>query len=815
MNQAYPLTPPLSEDGIAAALRRKSAEYQRAAEAFQASERFLQSLLDHLPVMIYRKDLAGCLTFANRHHCERYGQHLESLLGKSDAELAPPDLAAESAADHRTVIESRTTLEKDEIQVTADGARRWIHVIKVPITDPAGRIIGVQGMYWDVTEKKRVEGELVKLSSAVEQSPVSIVVTDLRGNIEYANPRFSEVTGYSLDEVKGRNPRVLKSGETPSGEYQKLWETVSTGGTWRGEFHNRRKNGELYWEEAAISPIRDATGRTTHFLAVKEDITARKLVQEELTAAKVAAEAAAKAKSEFLANMSHEIRTPMNGVIGMTNLLLDTKLEPEQRQFAESVRNSADNLMTIINDILDFSKIEAGKLAFEELDFELVENVESTATMLAERAQSKGIELVYVVADDVPTRLRGDPGRLRQVLTNLLGNAIKFTERGEVVLRVGLEAETPTHVALRFGITDTGIGIPPETQKRLFQSFHQADNSTTRRFGGTGLGLAISKQLVLLMHGEIGVESVVGQGSTFWFTVRLEKQAGAPRTDRPAPRDLSHVRVLVVDDNATNRQILSHQLVGWKMTHASAEGGREALVQLRAAAAAGQPHRIALLDMQMPEMDGMTLARTIKGDPAIAATRLIMLTSLGQRFTKEELAAAGIEAYLVKPVHATRLFDTLVAISGGQPAEPARSGPANVLPATPLPVFALRVLVAEDNQVNQRIAVAQLKKFGCTVDVVANGLEVLEALSRLKYDLIFMDCQMPEMDGYEATKTIRELEHQHPQACQWKVPMPIVAMTANAMLGDREVCLTSGMDDYLSKPIRPSELQSVLERWKV
>ena len=815
MSEVAPSPPP--DETLASALRKKNAEYQRAIEAFQASEHFLQSLLDHLPVMIYRKDIEGRLTFANRYYCERYGQPLENLLEKTEFDLSPADLAQQKHVDNLKVIATCTTLEKDEVQRKPDGTLSWIHIIKVPITDRSGRVIGTQGMYWDITERKRAEAELLKLSAAVEQSPVSIVVTNLRGNIEYANRRSSEVTGYRNAELVGQNPRILQSGETPSAEYQKLWETITTGGTWRGELHNRRKNGELYWEEAAISPIRDAAGQTTHYLAVKEDITARKRVQEELTSAKLAAEAAAHAKSEFLANMSHEIRTPMNGVIGMTNLLLDTKLDPEQRQFAESVRNSADNLMTIINDILDFSKIEAGKLTFEELDFELTETIESTMTMLSERALTKGLELINVIADDVPTRLRGDPGRLRQVLTNIVSNALKFTDHGEVVLRVGLESATDTHTTIRFAVTDTGIGISPETQKRLFQSFSQADSSTTRKFGGTGLGLAISKQLVLLMGGDIGVESAVGHGSTFWFTAHLEKQSGEPRLAPPHIRELADLRVLVVDDNATNRQILSHQLFAWKMQQQSAEGGQEALGLLRAAAAAGRPHHFALLDMQMPAMDGMTLAHAIKHDPTICGTRLIMLTSLGHRFTKAELQAAGIEAYLVKPVQAVRLFDSLLAIV-------SRSLPPLPLPATggdnknsarvAVPQFGGRILVAEDNQVNQKIACAQLKKFGCTVDVAAHGLEVLEALSRIKYDLIFMDCQMPEMDGYEATQTIRELEQDLKHPCGWKAPIPIVAMTANAMLGDREKCLTVGMNDYVSKPIRPSELQSVLERWR-
>jgi PAS domain S-box-containing protein len=579
-------------------------------------------------------------------------------------------------------------------------------------------------------------------------------------------------------------------------------------------------DGRVSWALTTKIPVRSDAGEIIGTLGVTKDITQLKETEFELGRARDAAIESSRIKSEFLANMSHEIRTPMNGVIGMTGLLLDTELTTVQREFAETIRNSADSLLTIINDILDFSKIEAGKLSFETLDFDLVETVEGALDMFAEKARFKGIELASEVPADIPTRLRGDAGRLRQVITNLLGNGIKFTEKGEVVVRLAKESETEKDIVISFSIKDTGIGIPVEVQNRLFQAFTQADNSTTRRFGGTGLGLAISKQLVAMMGGEIGVRSEPGKGSTFWFTARLGKQTGAPE---PTPsiyfRDLFDLRVLVVDDNATNRQILRHQLFAWKMQKGSASNGFEALDLLRAAAKEGKPYELALLDMQMPEMDGMTLAKSIKADPAIASTRLIILTSMGYTHTQEELKDAGVDAFLVKPVKQSRLFDCLVNVLGRAAAEhvftkPAKdAAPQPERPASETPqVNKTRILLAEDNVVNQKVALAQLRTLGFSADSAVNGHEVITALSKTPYDIILMDCQMPEMDGYEATRLIRQAEKSPGVA--WKAPVKIIAMTANAMSGDREKCIAAGMDDYLSKPVRRAELALAMARWK-
>lgn len=642
------------------------------------------------------------------------------------------------------------------------------------------------------------------------QSPNLICICGFDGNFKRTNPAVNEILGYSDEELKAGTIALLIAPEDRSRVLRAMYKLAKGTQSLSIECHCMAADGTkppILWNATRSD---DGTG----FYATGHDITDRKLAEQQLIAAKEAAESAMQAKSDFLATMSHEIRTPMNGVIGMNGLLLDTPLTAEQREFSESVRNSAETLLTIINDILDFSKIEAGKLLFEELDFNIVETVEGTLEMLAEKAQSKGIELLGSVDSKVPKYLKGDPGRLRQILINLASNGIKFTDDGEVLLRASLVEENVEDAVLRFEVTDTGIGIPPEAQKRLFQSFSQADSSTTRKYGGTGLGLAICKKLVAQMEGEIGVDSEAGKGTTFWFTVKLAKQKNPQPDDKKLNLDISNARVLVVDDNATNRQILHHQVLAWKMANGSAADGFEALDRLREAVQAGHPYDVALLDMQMPGMDGMMLAKTIKADPILAKTHLIILTSLGNHFTSEELADAGVEAYLVKPLKQSRLFDTLVNVlsvvpEGADSDEKVAPKAAKSAP----PFFARKVLVAEDNQVNQRIAVAQLKKLGCTVDVAANGIEALEMMPRLGYDLVLMDCQMPEMDGYEATRAIRKREEQGGKACRWKSPMVVVAVTANAMQGDREKCVEAGMNDYITKPMRGDDLRRVLERW--
>ena len=686
---------------------------------------------------------------------------------------------------------------------------------------------------WEIVERKRdkekLQAEEVCLRAITGSAQDAIIMITPQGTISFWNPAAEHMFGYTAGEAIGQDLHTLLAPARYRTMFTKAFplfcQTGQGGAIGKTlELHAVCKDGREIPVELSLSALQLPAG--WHAVGIMRDITARKRAEQErnetnaalLRQTEIAEEMAARAeiasiaKSEFLANMSHEIRTPMNGVIGMTGLLLDTELNQEQRHYAEVVRASGESLLGLINDILDFSKIEAGKLDLELLDFDLAGLLEDFADTLAARAHEKGLELLCSIDPATPTLLQGDPGRLRQVLANLVGNAIKFTEAGEIVVHVAMVTETDAVALLEFTVRDTGIGIPADKIDLLFDKFSQVDASTTRRYGGTGLGLAICKQLVGLMGGNIDVVSEPGAGSVFRFTVQMGKQAEA-RTKAPLRADLRGMRILVVDDNATNRELLLTHLGSWEMRPSEASGSLAALAALRQAVDDGDPFTIAVIDMQMPDMDGETLGRIIHADTILADTRMVMLTSLGARGDARRFAEIGFSGYLTKPVRLQELKGVLAL---------ACSSPTEAVP-TPQPIvtrhtirenlnlFAAstaRILLVEDNLTNQQVALGLLKKLGLKADTVANGAEAVKAVALIPYDLVLMDVQMPVMDGLEATRRIRR------QQAAGQIPaVPIIAMTAHAMRGDKEKCLEAGMNDYLTKPVVAQMLIEMLLQW--
>jgi PAS domain S-box-containing protein len=639
------------------------------------------------------------------------------------------------------------------------------------------------------------------------------------GHILMANQTLADIFGYSSpEELISNVPDIRSMIASPAKRKELALELEQHGSCTNCEAQLYRKDGQTIVEVSVNAyATRGEQGEILYLDGMLTDITARKKA-EEMRVARDAAESASLAKSSFLANMSHEIRTPMNGIIGMTGLLLDTSLRPEQREFTETIRTSADALMAIINDILDFSKIEAGKLDLEELNFDLRHTLEDTCDILALRAQQKGLELICQVDPQVPSLLVGDPGRLRQMIINLTSNAIKFTAAGEVSIIVSLQELLGGEVLLRFTIKDTGIGTPLSLHPSLFNPFTQADSSTTRKYGGTGLGLTISKQLAEMMGGGIGVKSNEDQGATFWFTARFRQQpqTGPDAFDKAQDfLDLSNCRLLVVDDNDTNRFYLKKVAAAWGCRNfAEAANGRTALEILRAAALAGQPYDLVVLDMQMPGMSGETLGTAIKQDPDLRASKLIMMTSVGNRGDGARLTAKGFAAYLTKPVKETLLKKCLANVVHGRQAPAPQAGALitrHSLAETGK--REIRILVAEDNVINQKVTLAILARLGYRAAIAVNGHEALESLQRMDFDLIIMDCEMPEIDGYEATRRIRAWKDADNEILRWKGNLPIIAMTAHALEDERRKCLAAGMDDFLSKPVKPQNLAEMLKKW--
>jgi two-component system, sensor histidine kinase and response regulator len=674
-----------------------------------------------------------------------------------------------------------------------------------------------------LSARERSEAELRKSEELFRtlsaSSPIGIWLADTTGACLYCNTRWEKISGLTVAATAGNGWTKAVHGDERDSVVSEWREVLSRNGSFNREFRLTRPDGQICWLLAQSAPILVDGKEVTGHVAIFEDITERKRAEENLHVAKEAAEAAARAKSEFLANMSHEIRTPMNGVIGMTELLLDTKLETNQRECAQTVRESADSLLTIINDILDFSKIEARKLSFEKRDFDLRQVVEGTLDMLAVRAQGKGLELcTAAIAPDVTRWLRGDSGRVRQILTNLIGNAVKFTNVGEIEVGLTVVNDTESDVLVRFEVRDTGVGIAPDVQSKLFQAFTQADNSTTRRFGGTGLGLAISKQLVSMMQGEIGVESTQGKGATFWFTARFDKQTGASPTIELDVSAVKGRRVLVVIESAAHGEILRRQLNAWSMTVDVARDRATAIEQLKAGVASAGRYDVVLVDLQLEDGSEPNVSNAIRTIPSLAGTRIIGVAPAGGVLNGDAAREAGLDGCVAKPVRQGRLVDAIVAALR-PPGTTAKgvTGPGATPPASiaQFPSFAhARILLAEDNAVNRRVALGQLRMLGLVAKGVTNGREALEALARAPYDIILMDCQMPEMDGYEATHAIREWERDTTRPRLWEGTMHIIAMTANAMDGDREKCLEAGMNHFVTKPVLLAGLRSALEQWR-
>ncbi len=806
-------------------MKRPQRRSRRRRPAAASAGPPLSGLLDGLSFAVVLLDGAFTITFANAEGRRLLGLSSAHPVGQNFPELWSRLTRGDEegvGSRLREVLTTRRPAHGPRMRVHHGTERpmpvEWI-CAPADLEGRHGLVVTVR----DLSREEELQQDRDRLAAIAEESPCPVVELDRQAQLLYANPAMAAwllKLGYGPDGYPKVLPpglsalveRCLESGAPllredvflPEASFSWIFCPVASHGLVRG----------YALDLTQIHKTERALRRSAEQLADSN----RRLDQ-----ALTAAHESARAKTAFFATVSHELRTPMNGVIGMTSLLMDTSLSPEQRSYAETIRQCGEALLQLINDVLECSKIEAGKLELEQLDFNLRTTVEQVLAQFAERAEVKGLELTGLVHAAVPTGLRGDPGRLRQVLTNLVGNAVKFTDRGEVTLQAYLEEDASDSAVIRFEVTDSGIGISSDTQAKLFMPFVQADSSTTRKYGGTGLGLSISKQLIELMGGGMGVTSTPGKGSTFRCTARFLKQPSSPRAIVPAG-DLKDRRVLIVDDNESNRMILHTLVTGWGMADDVAEGAVAALESAANAAREGRPYELAILDVMMPEKDGLQLARELRHHPGCAGLRIVVMTSLLQRGHAEQARQAGAMGYLPKPVRHDELRDclrTVLGITRTAPEEPIPSAPRLVTRHTLAEeVRHPHVLIVEDNIVNQKLAVRMLDKLGYRPDVVGNGQEALAALAAGQYAAILMDCQMPVMDGFEATRLIREREAREAQDeprtddGERRVPhIPIIAVTANAMQGDRERCLAAGMDEYLAKPVKLEELRLVMQRW--
>ncbi len=779
----------------------------------------LAAIVESSADAIYGWATDGTINSWNRGAVELFGYSHDEIIGQSFVVLVPPLRRDESRIQFEHIRGGHGVEPYDTQRLHKDGTLIDVSVTVSCVKDPLGEVIGGGTIARDITTRCRAEAALRAseaelkttfslLAATLEATADGIFVSNLAGEAVNFNTHFADM--WQLPESMRGSPDTA---EGMAHAIRLLADPdaflVSTGEVFAhpdDDFHDILyfQDGLIY--ERSSRPQRVdgvVVGRVWNF----HDITERRGLEAELAEARDEALESSRLKSDFLATMSHEIRTPMNGVIGLTGLLLDSPLTDTQRQYAEGVRASGDALLAIINDILDFSKIEAGKLELEMVDFDLAEALDDVAFLVAESARSKSLELVAYCHPGMPTMLRGDVGRLRQILLNLVANAVKFTAQGEVVLRASVghadHAGNAEHVVVRLEVLDTGIGIAPGSSEQLFNPFSQADASTTRRYGGTGLGLAICRRLTEAMGGTLGVDSDLGKGSLFWLELPLARASDPSRVPERSRRLPPDLRVLVVDDNQTNRLVLGAQLLAWDLTAVLVPDAYAALDLLQRAAEDGRPYDIALVDMAMPGRDGMDLARIVKADPALRSVRLLLLTSVS--VGADEAARAGFSVCLTKPARLSQLYEALVRALAPSAPEPApRRAPQ--AEATPSPATRGRLLIVEDNAINQAVARAMVGKLGYSCDVAGNGIEALAASDRRHYDAVLMDCQMPEMDGFEATAEIRRREADN-------TPVPIIAMTAGARAEDRERCLAAGMDDFLSKPVKRAELERMLTQW--
>ncbi len=782
-------------------------ERKRVEEELYRSSQMLQSILDTIPQRVFWKDRNCVYLGCNRAFASDAGLNDPAeIVAKNDFDLPWRESAELYRADDQLVmVQGSARLNFEERQNRPDGCALWLQTNKLPLRDSESKVTGIIGTYEDITERKQAEKELRLTQFSLEHASDAIHWVNSQGRIVYVNEAMCRSLERSREEllslsIPDINPLFPKERWGP------IWEEIKERGSMTFETQLKTKQGEVFPVEKTINYM-EFDGKEYAFASAR-DITERKRGEQVLREAKEAAEAASRAKSEFLANMSHEIRTPINGIMGMTELTLDTELNPEQREYLGLVRSSGESLLLVINDILDFSKVESGKLNLETIEFNIYDCVGETMKAMALRAHQKGLELAYDADPEVPSHLVGDPGRLRQVLVNLVGNAIKFTRDGEVLVTIEKLSHDAAGVELHFKVKDTGIGISPEKHGLLFKAFSQADSSTTRKYGGTGLGLAISARLVELMAGKIWLESSEGEGSTFHFTARF---AAAEVKAQPAapllPAELQGLSVLVVDDNKTNRRILYLMTRGWGMRPSAVESGAAALAVLDTARQKKDPFRLVLIDSNMPVMDGFALAEKIQERSARnggAEATVLMLTSGGHPGEATRCKQLGISAYLLKPVAKADLMAAILTALSPHQGKMSPS-PALVTRHTlRQSARKLRILVAEDNAVNQAVILRMLQKMGHTPVLAQTGKEALALASKEKFDLAFMDVQMPEMDGMAATAAIRERETIS------RTHLPIFAMTAHAMTGDRERCLEAGMDGYITKPVRFSDVEQAL-----